>query len=45
LNLTQRRKGAKNEREKEHVVAEVLKPFHHFGEFSFAEISHNDFAT
>jgi hypothetical protein len=31
----QRREGAKNEREKEHVGAEVLKTFHQFGEFSF----------
>jgi hypothetical protein len=45
LSLTQRREGAKNEREKEQVVAEVLKTFHQFGEFSFAEISQNDFAT
>jgi hypothetical protein len=45
LNLTQRRKGAKNKREKEHVVAEVLKTFHQFGEFSFAEISQNNFAA
>jgi hypothetical protein len=41
----QRREGAKNEREKEHVVAEVLKRFHQFGEFFFAEISQNDFAA
>jgi hypothetical protein len=39
------RKDAKNEREKEHVVAEVLKTFHQFGEFSFAEISSNNFAA
>jgi hypothetical protein len=45
LNLTQRREGAKSEREKEHVVAEVLKRFHQFGEFFFEEISQNDFAT
>jgi hypothetical protein len=30
---------------KEHVVAEVLKTFHQVGEFSFAEISQNDFAA
>jgi hypothetical protein len=41
----QRREGAKNEREKEHVVAEVLKRFHQFGEFFFAEISQKDFAA
>jgi hypothetical protein len=41
----QRREGAKNEREKEHVVPEVLKTFHQFGEFSSAEISQNDFAA
>jgi hypothetical protein len=39
LNLTQRREGAKDKREKEHVVAEVLKRLHQFGEFFFAEIS------
>jgi hypothetical protein len=38
-------KDAKNEREKEHVVAEVLKTFHQFGEFSIAEISQNNFAA
>jgi hypothetical protein len=38
----QRREGVKNEREKEPVVAKVLKTFHQFGEFSFAEISKND---
>jgi hypothetical protein len=41
----QRREGAKTEREKGHVVAEVLKRFHQFGEFFFAEISQNDFAA
>jgi hypothetical protein len=34
----QRREGAKTEREKDHVVAEVLKRVHQFGEFFFAEI-------
>jgi hypothetical protein len=41
----QRREGAKNEREKEHVVAEVLRTFHQFGEFSFPEISQYNFAA
>jgi hypothetical protein len=41
----QRREGAKNERENDHLVAEVLKTFYQFGEFSFAEISQNDFAA
>jgi hypothetical protein len=45
LNLTQRREGAKSEREKEHVVAEVLKRFHQCGEFFFEEISQNDLAA
>jgi hypothetical protein len=42
---SQRREGAKNEREKEHVVVEVLKTCHQFDEFSFAEISQNDVAA
>jgi hypothetical protein len=41
----QRRESAKTEREKEHVVAEILTRFHQFGEFFFAEISRNDFAV
>jgi hypothetical protein len=41
----QRREGAKNEREKDHLVAEVLKTFHLFGEFSFVEISQTNFAA
>jgi hypothetical protein len=28
MNLTQRRGGTKNERRKENVAAEILKPFH-----------------
>jgi hypothetical protein len=32
-------------KEKKNVVAEVLKTFHQLGEFSFAQISQNDFAA
>jgi hypothetical protein len=40
----QRSEGATNEREKEHVVSEVLERFHQFGEFFIAGISQNDLA-
>jgi hypothetical protein len=43
LHLTQGREGAKRERKREPVAAEVVTAFHRFGEFSL-QISHNDFA-